>query len=71
MTFLHLESFENKLFDYISRYSKNRVFTVKPLKKVNIFLHGYDIFFMILAPFHIQKKILKVSDYFVEKIQHE
>ena len=30
MIFLHLESFENKLVDYISQYSKNRVFTVKP-----------------------------------------
>ena len=26
---------------------------------------------MILAPFHAQKKLLKVSDHFVEKIQHE
>ena len=35
-------------------------------------MHGYDIFFfLILASFHIQKKLLKVSDQSVEEIQHE
>ena len=30
MIFLHLESFEDKIVDWISWYSKNRVFTAKP-----------------------------------------
>ena len=41
------------------------------LRKVN-FLHGYDIlFFNDSCSFPYTKRVLKVSDYFVEKIQHE
>ena len=45
---------------------------VIPPQEGEIFLHGYDIFFfLILASFHIQKKLLKVSDHSVEEIQRE
>ena len=46
-------------------------FTVKPPQEGEMFLRGYDIFFfLILASFHIPKKLLKVSDHSVEEIQH-
>ena len=72
MIFLHLESFENKLVNQISRYSWNSVFMVKPPQKGEIFLHGYDIFFFLDSCFFpYTKKLLKVSDHSVEEIQHE
>ena len=69
MIFLPLETFENKLVHNISRYSKNHVLTVKPLRKVNFFAQlnfFQDSCFLFLHT----NKILKVSGQFVENIQH-
>ena len=57
MIFLHLESFENKLFKLdFSLFQKPCFYGQKKTQEGEFFLHGYDIyFFMILAPFHIKK----------------
>ena len=44
---------------------------VKPPQEGEIFLHGYDIFFLDSCFFPYTKKLLKVSDHSVEEIQHE
>ena len=45
VTVLHLESFENNLFELDFLISKRKLVSmVKPGRKVNSF-HGYDIFF--------------------------
>ena len=67
MIFLHLESFETS----VSKYFRNRVFTVKPPQEGKFCLHGHDIFFQDSCSFPYTKKLMKVSDHFVEKIQHE
>ena len=78
MIFLHLESFENKLFELNFLTFKKRVFTVKPPEEGELVCTVMTYFFFeILAPFHIQKmeifikKLRKVSDHFVEKIRQE
>ena len=62
MIFLHLESLENKLFELdFSMFQKACFYD-------QIFLHGHDIFFFgIIALFHAQKKLLKVSRPFLKK----
>ena len=68
MTVLHLESFENNLFELdISISIKIRVSTVKPSQVGEILLHGYEIFFRDSCSFPYIITLLKVSDHVFEK----
>ena len=58
MNVLHLEQFENNLFELdVSVSKRNRVSKVKPSQEGD-FLHGSKyLFFEILAPFFISKRV--------------
>ena len=53
MIVLHLEPFENNLFELDFLISKKRVSTVKPFQEDEIFCRILKYFFEILVPFHI------------------
>ena len=64
MIVLHLESFENKLFESDFSISKKRVSMVKRSQEGEYFLYGYEIFFSRFL--HI-KTLQKLSDHVFEK----
>ena len=55
VTVLHLESSENNFSELAFSISKKRVSTVKPSQAGEFFFARFEIFFEILAPFHISK----------------
>ena len=56
VTALHLESFENSIFELDFSISKKRISSVKRSQEDEYFLHRYEIFFFeILSPFHMSK----------------
>ena len=68
---LHLESFNNNLFELDFSISKKTCFYGKTFQEDEIFLHVYEIFFFeMLVSFHMSKHfwtLLKVSDPVFEK----
>ena len=71
MIFLHLESFENKLFELdFSIFQKACLYGQTHLRRWFFFARLWH-FFRDPCSFPCTKKLLNVSDHFVEKIRHE
>ena len=70
MIFLHVESLENKLFELDFSIFQKVCFYGQTPQEGKVFLHSYDIFFRDPCSFPYAKKLLKVSDHFVENICH-
>ena len=64
---LHLESFENNLFELDFSISKKRVCTVKRSQEGEYFLHGYKILFRDSCFFSYIKTLLKLLEHVFEK----